>query len=109
MSKYTINVAKEFTNRPFGRYRQDDSKRSAEVFREDILIPAMQKHDHVVVDLSGSNYYGSSFLEEVFGGLVRAGFKEDALKERLEIIHDELPSVVTEANEYIKVASEFVD
>ena len=105
MNECRIDVAKEFTNRPFGRYRNDDSERSAEVFRDDILIPAMGKYDHIVVDLSGSNYYGSSFLEEVFGGLVRSGFKEEELNEKLEIIHTVLPSVVTEANEYIKEAS----
>lgn len=104
MSDFTIHLVKDFDPRPFGRYRADGG-RSGEVFREDHLKPAMDKHQHVVVDLSGYNYYGSSFLEEVFGGLVRAGFSRDELSGRLEIIHDQLPSIADEAREYINAAS----
>ena len=95
-----INLAEEFTNHPFGRYR-DDGERSGEVFRDDILIPALEKYDHITVDLSGSNYYGSSFLEEVFGGLVRKGFKKADLDRKLLYIHKGLPSVVKEIKNYI--------
>jgi len=104
MNKTTIDVAKQFTDRPFGRYRADGN-RSAQVFREDLLLPALRTHDHVTVDLSGTNFYGSSFLEEVFGGLVREGFTKDQLNRKLTVLHDKLPSVVTEAEEYIREAA----
>jgi len=104
MSDTTIDLAKEFNFRPFGRYRAD-SDRSAQAFREDLLLPALQAHDHVTVDLSGTNFYGSSFLEEVFGGLVREGFTKDQLDRKLTVLHNKLPSVVTEAKEYIKEAA----
>ncbi len=99
-----IDLAKEFTNRPFGRYR-DDGERSAEIFRDDILRPALDEYDKVIVDLGGTNYYGSSFLEEVFGGLIRAGFKKEALLRKLEIRHEKLPSVVTESYDYMDAAA----
>ena len=98
-----INVTTDFTDRPFGRYRSDGD-RSAEVFREEKLIPALNKYEHVVVDLSGYNYYGSSFLEETFGGLVRRGFTPADLKDKLEVVHNLLPSIVVEANAYIQEA-----
>ena len=101
MSKRTICLVDEFSDRPFGRYR-DDGGRSAEVFREDHLMPALKGHDSVVVDLSNYNYYGSSFLEEVFGGLIRQGFTYGQLKDQLKVVHNQLPSIVEEAIAYMK-------
>lgn len=104
MSNFTINLAKDFTSRPFGRYREDGA-RSAEVFRNEYLIPAIEKYSRVTLDLSGTNYYGSSFLEETFGGLVRSGFTKEKLRQKLEIVHTRLPSIAEEAWEYIREAS----
>ena len=103
MSNFVINLAKDFADRPFGRYREDGG-RSAEVFRDDLLIPAIKQHSRVELDLSGTNYYGSSFLEETFGGLVRSGFSEAQLRQKLEIVHTMLPSIVEEAWMYIREA-----
>lgn len=103
MKKHTIDVAREFTGRPFGRYRTDGN-RSGEVFREDLLVPALRQYDHVTVNLGGTNFYGSSFLEEVFGGLVREHFSKAELDQKLTLVHDKLPSVVKEAQEYIQKA-----
>ena len=48
--------------------------------------PCVQADDTVVVDLDGVEGYGSSFLDEAFGGLVRKGyFTEAQLKEKLTI------------------------
>ena len=101
MSNFTISVVRDFASCPFGRYRKDGD-RSAEVFRDEQLIPAIRQHDCVVVDLSGYNYYGSSFLEETFGGLVRAGYSPDELAVKLKVVHDQLPSIVKEALKYMK-------
>ena len=98
--RYVIDVAKDFTPKPYGRYVADDAERSAEVFRRNFLIPAFEKKKPFVVDLSGSNRYGSSFLEEAFGGLVRDGVHESDL-ELMEVKHDLLPSIVEEIKFYI--------
>lgn len=100
MTNKTIYLTRDFNPRPFGRYRED-GERSAQVFREDFLVPAIRAHDRVTVDLSGTNYYGSSFLEETFGGLVRDGFKMEVLEKKLVIVHGKLPSIVNEAWQYI--------
>jgi len=105
MSDKTIDLAREFSFRPFGRYRKD-GERSAEAFREEWLVPALRAHGHVTVDLSGTNFYGSSFLEEVFGGLVRANFTKDELDRKLTVLHDKLPSIETEVQEYIARAAQ---
>ena len=104
MNQHTIDLAQDFTDFPFGRYR-DDGQASAEVFRDDILIPALKRYDFVTVDLGGTNYYGSSFLEETFGGLVRHGFTKDELEEKLKVVHKILPSIEEEAWVYIKIQS----
>jgi STAS-like domain of unknown function (DUF4325) len=67
----SINIAKEFTRYPAGRFRSDGPY-SGERFREDLLVPALKETDVVEVELDGVAGYGSSFLDEAFGGLIRA-------------------------------------
>lgn len=85
MQPYTIDVAKVFSEAPFGRYR-DDGKASGEAFREDILRPAMAAHSIVEIDIDGVRRgIGSSWLEEVFGGMVRKGVAATELARRVKI------------------------
>lgn len=95
-----IDLAAEFSTTPFGRFR-GDGEFSAEHFRDDLLIPALRTNPVVVVDLSGSNLYGSSFLEEAFGGLLRHGFTQDQLSGKLQVKHKLLPSIEEEIKFYI--------
>ena len=67
-----INIAKDFSRYPSGRYRRD-SPVSGQRFRDDFLRPALEANKEVQVVLDGSKSFGSSFLEEAFGGLVRTG------------------------------------
>lgn len=83
--KTTINVGIDFTRFPGGRYREDGAF-SGEQFREDVLIPALQDNGMLTVFLDGAEGYPSSFLEEAFGGLVRAGFDRRDLRARLKVI-----------------------
>lgn len=66
-----IYVAKDFSRYPSGRYRTD-SRFSGERFREDFLLPAMRSSQNVEVHLDGTLGYGSSFLDEAFGGMSRS-------------------------------------
>ncbi len=80
-----LNIAKQFSRSPAGRYRADGPF-SGEAFREDLLLPALNQSETVEVQLDGALGFGSSFLEEAFGGLVReAGLKADALHAKLRI------------------------
>lgn len=69
-----IKVAKEFTETPGARYKTQGAF-SGEEFRDNILYPkfieSINNDEKLVVDLDGGYGYGSSFLEEAFGGLVR--------------------------------------
>lgn len=79
-----INIAKDFSRYPSGRV-VSDGPNSGEKFREKFLIPALQKSETVVVILDGVRGYPSSFTEEAFGGLVRAGFPKTELLKRIKI------------------------
>ncbi|AXF61935.1 MULTISPECIES: STAS-like domain-containing protein [Enterobacteriaceae] len=54
----------------------------------------------IMIDLDGTPGYGSSFLEEGFGGLIREGVPYELLKS-LKIKTDEEPELADEIKEYI--------
>ncbi|WP_095183966.1 STAS-like domain-containing protein [Pseudomonas sp. Irchel 3H9] len=65
-----IHLADDFSKHPAGRYKSDGPY-SGELFREKFLEPRMKDHEKIVVYLDGARGYGSSFLEEAFGGIAR--------------------------------------
>lgn len=81
----TLSIAKEYSETPASRYRHEGPD-SGERFRDDYLIPALTEFDGVTVELEGVVGFGSSFLEESFGGLIRSGYREKELKERLKVV-----------------------
>lgn len=94
----------DFSPFPAGRYVADGPY-SGQAFRDDILIPNLNENDIVKVDLSGAFGFGSSFLEEAFGGLIRVGhFTLKALKEKLKIESEDDPMIVDEIWHYIQAA-----
>lgn len=100
---YKISIAKDYTEYPGGRYTTD-GKFSGEDFRDTILIPMIKKHQLVEVDLNGTAGYGSSFLEEAFGGLIRNGFTHDEVAEQVRI-NTNRPGLKEEVLTYIKGAN----
>jgi hypothetical protein len=75
---------------PGGRFVKDGPF-SGEWFREELLRPALEAalrgRYAVTVELDGTAGYGSSFLEEAFGGLVREnGFRPSDLEHHLIVI-----------------------
>lgn len=100
MTKAILNVASQFSRFPAGRYR-DDGPFTGQRFREDLLIPALEKHDEVLIELDGVIGYGSSFLEEAFGGLVRSGkFSTSQLHQKIRL-NTKLKSVELEIWNYV--------
>lgn len=102
MERRVISVAKEFSRYPAGRY-QSDGPYSGEAFREKFLIPAVRSGATIVVDLEGARGYGSSFLEEAFGGLVRKGFPSAEILERISFQSQD-GSLIQEIKDYIREA-----
>jgi hypothetical protein len=81
----TISIGSDFSETPIGRYPSDGGF-SGERFRDEILVPLLQSNDKVEVVIDDVEGYGSSFLEEAFGGIVRRrAFDENQLKKNLVI------------------------
>src|SRR5690554_3573488 len=102
----TIRVS-EFTEFPGPRYR-DLGPYSGEEFREEVLVPAIKEFGgNIEVDLDGTFGYGSSFLEEAFGGLIRNKnlTTEQASELAKHIISEEDPSLAEEVKSYLTDAS----
>ena len=100
----TINIAKDFSRYPYGRLREY-SETSGEVFRQDILLSALNEHEHVIVELDGTEGYGSSFLDEAFASLIRVdGLDKNDIKNKLSFVSVEDPSIIDEINQYIEEA-----
>lgn len=81
----------EFSRYPAGRTDNDGPYNGAK-YRRQVLVPALIQArrmggERVRVFLDGARTYGSSFLEEAFGGLVRKeGFSAEELLKLLEIV-----------------------
>lgn len=102
-----INVI-EFSEFPGPRYERLGPN-SGEKFRELVLLPALlaEHQEDVIVNLDGTAGYGSSFLEEAFGGLIRRGVSyETAIKLCNNIISKEDESLKEEIRIYINEAAE---
>ncbi len=85
----TYKIAEEFSITPGGRFKKNGPW-SGEAFRDevlrDLLQDAINAGDKLTVILDGTSGYGSSFLEEAFGGLVRRNiFSRKQVKQHLEI------------------------
>lgn len=72
-----IDLAKKFSPYPSGRVA-DDGTFNGERFRTEHLEPALDylanstdQAEVLTVDIDGVRSFGSSFLEEAFGGLIR--------------------------------------
>jgi len=70
MKECIINFVNDFTKYPSGRYNSDGPY-SGEKFREECLVPKLKECDKVIINIDGIMGFGSSFLEEAFGGLIR--------------------------------------
>ncbi len=100
-----ITIAIDFSSTPAGRHRVD-GEFSGQCFREDFLIPALKdanKDNPLIVNLNDAEGYGSSFLEEAFGGLVRKeGYDKNTLRDILKIESNNIYSIYeTSIWEYI--------
>ncbi|MGP5562761.1 STAS-like domain-containing protein [Vreelandella alkaliphila] len=105
MSKVIIDVVKDFSRRPFGRYMSKFGDRSGEAFREKFLAPNLREKNDVHVILDGYNRYGPSFIDEAFGGLVReSGFDKEYLRDHLSYEHKTLKSVIELIDDRINAA-----
>jgi hypothetical protein len=98
-----IDIGAQFSDTPAGRFR-GDGEYSGEAFRDDVLLPALRAGEVVEVILDNTEGFGSSFLEEAFGGLVRVHSmdKRDILS-RLKFVSEDR-YLIKDIVSYIKEA-----
>lgn len=104
----SIIISSEFSDTPGGRYISE-STFSGEEFREKILLPkyeeAIKKHEKLLIDFDGCFGFGTSFLEEAFGGMVREHSKMGILN-HIVIKSTEDETIPDYVNRYIKAAED---
>lgn len=102
-----LNVATEFSITPDARLKEN-GKSSAEQFREGVLerkfLLAKKNKTTLIVNLDGAAGYGTSFLEESFGGLARK-YSTDAVLKTLQFISNDEPYLVEDIERYIEEAN----
>ena len=104
-------VATQYNRNLGPRYKFQSPKHdSGEEFRESLLLPALKKcikeKDILYVVFDGCSGAGVSFLEESFGGLIRAGVQYDDIKKWMKIEWKSNPRKKEQAEGYIKKAYE---
>lgn len=100
----TIRIAKDFSDVPSGRFLADGDF-NGQKFREEWLVPLLEKDEVVDVVFDDAEGYGSSFLEEAFGGLVRMhGYTREFLAKHLRLVAQSLTG-----QRYKRIAQSFID
>ncbi len=101
-----IRICEDFTDTPGGRYITEGDF-SGELFRNKILYPKLQEAngDKLIVDFDGCYGFGTSFLEEAFGGLVRE-YNIKGLLNNLIMVSTEDESIPKLVTKYIRDAEE---
>lgn len=99
---YTINIARDFSRYPAGRYISDGPF-TGEGFLTEKLLPAVEANNKICVELDGTLGYGSSFLEEAFGGLMRVkNWTFDQWKQHVELSSPSDPNLIAEIEHYVR-------
>lgn len=97
-----FDIGVDFNPFPGGRFIEDGPA-SGEEFR-DRLAKLLTENDKVVILFDNAMGYGSSFLEEAFGGLIRKNIiSRDELLQKLELRTDQ-ESVKNSVINYINEA-----
>lgn len=104
-----IFVATRYTRKLGPRYiSQSEKHDTGEEFRDKILLPALkeciQKREILYVIFDGCSGAGVSFLEESFGGLIRAGLAYSDVKQWLVIVWNSNPRKKQQAEGFIDKA-----
>lgn len=103
-----ISIAKDFSTTP-GSRKKSEGEFSGQEFRESILTPAfnqaVEENKKIRINLDGVLGYGTSFLEEVFGGLQR-NKRDKNILDYIEIISSEEPYLIDDIKQYVQDVQE---
>lgn len=109
IDKLTLKVSTDFSFTPGPRYEQE-GKFSGEVFRKDFLEPklkeAIKRQVKLFIDFDGTAGYGTSFLEEAFGGLIRVNkYSYEEIFNHIELKSNEEDYLIDDIKGYLKDAA----
>lgn len=97
---------KDFSTTP-GVRSKDEGPFSGEEYRTKFLEPEIRKSlnsgEKIKIILDGTLGYATSFLEEVFGGIVRK-FGYENVKRLIEIVSIQRPYYIDDVNDYMNDA-----
>ena len=103
-----INIAQDFSDTPGGRFI-NEGEHSGEQFRDEILLPkyeqAEEHNEKLEINFDGCWGFGTSFLEEAFGGLVRK-LKKKGILNKIVIISLEDETITDNVRKYVIEAEE---
>ena len=127
MNNLEINIGKQFSSTPSGRFYTDMTGSSGEQFREELLWPNLQllkanQKIRIILD-DDVEGYGSSFLVEGFAGIVKYGYmNKEGLLGKLEIIQKDpdfllfkkkifqyIEEAVFNSKEYVSTKPEYLE
>lgn len=108
MESIEVKVARDYRRIPGPRYIKE-GENSGELFRQTVLYPAFKKAleegKKLIVDLDGTSGYGTSFLEESFGGLIREEkMSFETIMANLKLISEEEDYLIEDIHHYINDA-----
>lgn len=108
VNKHTLVVAKDFSPTPGSRYIIE-GEFSGEALRKEILANMLQAaiDDNVklFIDLDGTSGYGTSFLEEAFGGLIRENnYNYQTICDHITLKSEEEEYLLNDIDDYLKDA-----
>lgn len=101
MSDMTYSIAENFSETPGPRYRRQGPF-SGELFRSKLLGILAKTDGRILIDLDGTRGFGSSFLDEAFGGLISSeGLSRSDVLGRFQFKSDSDPSYIVQIMESI--------
>ncbi len=102
----SIIIKDDYTDIPGGRFKREGAY-SGEEFRDNILLKrfeeAVSNNEKLLINFDGCFGFGTSFLEEAFGGLVRVYDKRNVW-ETLKLVSNEDETIPGLVEKYIKDA-----
>ena len=106
MKNEWIFVAEQFYDAPWNRF-EADGPNSGELFRKKFLEPVLQKGASATIVLDGAVGYSPPFLEEAFGGLIRAGYSKETVKASFKYIANDrgFARFIDRIEEFIEIAA----
>lgn len=94
----------DFSLFPGPRYRHL-GEASGEEFRDTVLLPKLKERGDWIINLDGVAGYGSSFLEESFGGCIRNGISPEIMRNIVRnLISDDDTDLIAEIQGYVEDA-----